>query len=689
MIGGNVDDELNRILKKTQVSSTHNLLPDEIACVTAAFVSSTTDAATVRSKAYVVLSAFCQAVRDKKGRTADDATKLIVNTFEPTVLQLLGETNEIALLKGISFLTALFQVDSHAASTIFSQDGVVENLMDTADLSPSPLLCQEIAHLLGQACGHKICRAIVTPQIVRWLEFNSRQFSDLTLQGAASVALIKLSKGAASDNPEHGTPEVQSGLTDELADRMVNIILSGQTTSSFDAVEGLAYLSADPRIKESLSKNPNFLQRLFALVPVQKYDTKASDLNPTLAFGVVLIISNLTSFRPRLTEEQKQMEKLKRMTKVNKGIPEAEDGNSALDDDDHVKARIRSLVASGVLPVFPAALGATDSPGVRLNVGKSLLCIVEERENRGKVLQSGGTKVLQSIINKVLSTQPTNGKPKQFPKQFPLAAADLEVVQALAKLAITSSPVQVFGPNIGAMYDAIRPFSILLQHPASNLLQRFEAIMALTNLASQSSEVASRIANAEGLMDKVELLLLEEHTLVRRASVELICNLISGADVVFERYSSDSSSSASKIHILLALSDVEDLPTRLASSGALAIITSAPTACAALIALQFDKHRFLSVMTQLIDPSTLPKQEAEDEGSLESDPGLVHRGIVCVHNVLQSITDAQVRERISKEAAESGLLMALIQLVKGQGLVKDKAIVQQAAEIVRVLTNIT
>lgn len=685
MISGNVDDELNQILKKTQASSIHNLLHDEIACVTSAFISNTPDAATVRSKAYVVLSAFCQAVRDKKGRTADDATKLILNTFEPTVLQLLGETNEIALLKGISFLTALFQVDSLAASTIFSQDGVVENLMDTVDLSPSSLLCQEIAHLLGQACGHKICRAIVTPQIVRWLEFNSRQSADLTLQGATSVALIKLTKGSASDNPEHRTPQVQNGLTDELANRMVNIILSGQTTSSFDAVEGLAYLSAEPRIKESLSKNSNFLQRLFALVPVQRYETKASDLNHTLVFGVVLIISNLTSFRPRLTEEQKQMEKLKSMTKVNKGIPEAEDKDSELDDDDHVKARIRLLVASGVLPVFPAALGATDSPGVRLSVGKSLLCIVEERENRGKVLQSGGAKVLQSIINKALSTPPTKGKTKQSP----LAAADLEVVQALAKLAITSSPLQVFGPNVGAMYDAIRPFSILLQHPASNLLQRFEAIMALTNLASQSTEVASRIANAEGLVDKVELLLLEEHTLVRRASVELICNLISGADVVFERYSGDSSNSASKVHILLALSDVEDLPTRLASSGALATITSATGACAALITLQFDKHRFFSVMTQLIDPSALPKQEAEDEEPLGTDPGLVHRGIVCVHNVLQSITDAQIRERISKEAAESGLLRALIQLVKGQGLVKDQAIVQQAAEIVRILTNIT
>ncbi|KAF8971710.1 hypothetical protein BDZ97DRAFT_1650556 [Flammula alnicola] len=688
MAANDVDESLNQILKKTQTQSERKLLPDEIACLTSVFLSTRSDATTIRSKAYVVLSAFCQGVRDVKGKgkEPDDTTKRIVDTFGPTVLQYLGETDETPLLTGISFLTALFQVDSQAASAIFTQEGVVENLMDTVDLSPSPLLCQEVAHLLGQACGHKSCRAVITSQIVRWLEFKSRQSTDLVLQSAASVALIKLSKGSASDAPENGTPEVRSGQTDELAERMVEIIISGQITSAVDAVEGLAYLSTDPIVKETLSKNSTFFKRLFPLVPVHKAgaSTASSDLNPTLIYGVLLIICNLTSFRPRLTEEQRQMEKLKGMTKAAKGLSEETDTASSLDDDDHVKARIRLLIASGVLPVFPAAIAASDSPGVRLSVGKSLLGIVEEKENRGKVLQAGGAKVLRTIIKQSLSAHPDTSKSKQAN----LNPTELQTIQALAKLAITASPVQVFGPNVGAMYDAIRPFSILLQHPSSNLLQRFEAIMALTNLASHSADMSSRIAQAPGVLDKVELLLLEEHTLVRRASVELVCNLIAGSDDTFERYSGDTPNSASKIHVLLALSDVDDLPTRLASSGALATVTAAPTACKALITLQFEKHRFLSVMVQLIDPSCLPKSQTEDsEGPLDTNAGLVHRGVVCVSNVFKSITDVKIREKMFKQATETGLLRALLQLVKGEGVVKDQGIIQPAAEALKAIMD--
>ncbi|KAF8204078.1 P-loop containing nucleoside triphosphate hydrolase protein [Pholiota molesta] len=618
MAANDIDDQLNQILQKTQSPSDYKLLPDEITCLTSVFLTKS-DASRHRSKAYVVLSALCQGVRDVKGKgkAPDDATKLIK----------LGETEETPLLQGITFLTALFQVDAQAASTIFSDEGLLENLADTVDISPSALLSQEVAHLLGQACGHKNCRGIITPQIVRWLEFKSRQSDDIVLQSAASVALIKLSKGAATDAPENATPEVRSGQADELAERMAAIITSGQTASAVDTIEGLAYLSTEPTVKETLAKNPTFLKHLFALVPTHKTgkSTDPADMNPALVYGIVLIICNLTNFRPRLTEEQRQMEKLKRMAKAGKGLEDDSNANSSLDDDDHVKSRIRLLITAGVVSLFPAAIAASDSPGIRNNVGKSILNIVEEKENRGKVLQAGGAKVLQNIIKQALSTQPAGTKSKDAN----VSTADLDTIQALAKLAITAAPVQVFGPNVGMMYDTIRPFSILLQHPSSNLLQRFEAIMALTNLASHSADMASRIAKSDGLMDKVELLLLEEHVLVRRASIELICNLIAGSDDIFERYSGDTPSSASKIHVLLALSDVDDLPTRLASSGALATVTAAPSACKALIALQFEKHRFLELMTQLIDPSCLPKRDTTEDGEqpLETDAGLVHRGV--------------------------------------------------------------
>ncbi|KAJ3502141.1 hypothetical protein NLJ89_g9020 [Agrocybe chaxingu] len=682
MAATDVNEQLNQILKKSQEPTENKILPDEIASLTSAFLASRPDANDVRPKAYVVLSAICQGYRNAAGaeKDAEVATRTIIRLFQPRIVGLLGETDEPSLLTGVCSLTALFQVDPRAASAIFIQDGLVENLMDSVDLSPSALLCQEVAHLLGQAFGHEACRAVVTPQIIRWLEFKSRQSDDLTLRGASSVVLIKLSKGAGSDSPEDGTAEVRIDQTDELAQTMVDIIASGQSTSAIDAVEGLAYLSTDPTIKEDLAQNPTFLKQLFALVPSPKRtSTIKKGLDGTLIYGIIVVIYNITAFRPRFSEEQSQVEKLKRMAKASKGSSDAAEVNDILDNDEHVKARIHLLISAGVLPVFPAATVSSDSPSVRLLVGKTLLNIVEDKENRGKVLQAGGSKVLQTVIKQALS-QSDPGKDKQSN----LDAAELESIQALAKLAITSAPVQVLGPNVGAMYDVIRPFSILLQHPSSNLLQRFEAIMALTNLASHSADLASRIAKADGLLNRVELLLLEDHTLIRRASVELICNLIAGSEETFERYSGETSNSANKIHVLLALSDVEDLPTRLAASGALATVTAAPTACKALVSLQFERHRFLPVMTQLIDPSAFPSS-VDEEHPLETDPGLVHRGVVCVANVFMAVSEPQIRQRLSKEAQESGLLQALSQLIKGQGVVTDPSILQQAAGAIKAL----
>jgi len=673
MASKNLEDEkLNLILKK---GPQYNLTSEELTFLAFSFLPTNSDAASLRPKAYVVLSVICQEARrtESKRINPDDATQLLVRTFSSVVERFFAETEERPLLAGACFLTALFQVDHLAASSIFTKDGLLEGVMDSIDLSPSSSLSQEVARLLGQACGHKSCRRMLTPQIVRWLEFKSLQTTDLVLQCAASVALIKLSKGATSDSPEDKTLEVGSSETNNLAKGLTEIIASGQGFTCVEAVEGLAYLTVEPALKESLASNPPFLKQLFALMPTKKSATT----NPAIIYGVTVVICNLSSFRPPLTEEEKQVEKLKRMTKQGKAFPADEDKASLLDNDEHVKARIRSLISCGVLPVFPAAITATDSKGVRLNVGKSLLCIVEEKENRGAVLQAGGAKVLQTIIKQSPFWESHSAKETRD-----VDASELLPIQALAKLSITSSPIQVFGPNIGAIYDAIRPLSVLLQHPSSNLLQRFEAMMALTNLASHSPDVAARITKVGGVVDKAELLLLDDHNLVRRASVELICNLIVGSDEAFDRYTSGDRSSASKIHIFLALSDVDDLPTRLAASGALATLSAAPGACKTLIDLQFESHRFFTVLKQLIDPFPPP-----DTQSPEMNMGLVVRGVVCVANVFKSIKSNAVREQISKEGMESGLLQALIQLAKGEGASKDPSAMHQATEALSALAG--
>ncbi|KAG6813225.1 hypothetical protein H0H92_013112 [Tricholoma furcatifolium] len=678
-------------LKETPQAHVSGSLPDELTYLITAFLPS--NPADQRSKAFLTLSAFCQGVRNSPqtgSNQTDTNTETLVRAFGPPVVQRLADTDESVLLASVTFLTALFQVDWQSAASIFREDGVLESIMDSVDLAPSNDLSRSVAQLLSQAAGHKPSRGALSPQAMKWLTFTSSSSSDTNTRAGATTAIIKVSKGSALDNTEAAGDAVVDAQTssgdrkdEDLAASMREIVISADdAASASEAVEGLAYLSVDPVIKEKLSQDTTLLKRLFTLVPNAK--TSASSNPPTtLGFGVLLIVSNLCAYRPRLTEEQSQIEKLRTMAKssnTNTKTP----SSSPLDDDAHVKTRVRRLVNAGVLDIFTAVI-RSDTVGVRSLAGKALLDIVEDKDTRGKVLQSGGAKVLVHIIKHGIPSLPSS-KSSQAPA---LDASILNAIQALAKLAITSSPVQVFGPNEGAMYDIIRPFSLMLQGASSTLLQRFESMMALTNLSSQSAEMATRIAKSEGLLQKVELLLLEDHTLVRRAAMELICNLIAGSDDVFERYGggNNPSGTKSKLQIMFALSDVDDLPTRLAASGAVATLTSAPSACAAVVALQSERHRVFPILAHLIDPRAAVRDDDEGEVDLETHPGLVHRAIVSTRNIFLGISDRVIVKKLAKEAEAAGLQQALMNFIKNEAGKADAGILRPAVEALQVIMD--
>ncbi|OBZ80016.1 Protein unc-45 A [Grifola frondosa] len=664
-----LDADLDNLLKKSQDKACTTLLPDELSLLINVFLPSNT--LLIRSKAYIVLSACCQRLRSD-APTPDAGTESICSILRQPVTSRLADMVENELLAGLSFLSALFEVDWQSAAAIFQQDGVADGVADSVDLFPTvPSISRAVAHLLGRASGHKACRALVSSEQLLWLECKARQTEDSELRAAAAVALVKLSKGAGADAAEVGGAQKQgAGAGDEdLVKLMKGLVVDGHDTSSLgDAIEGLAYMSTDSSVKEVLSKDPSFLSKLFSFIPRRKGATSQSleDMAVSPIYGAVVIISNLCAYRPRLTEEEAQMAKLRRMAKTSGGQSQNLDESNPLEDEEHVRARGRRLIKAGVVDALTAAVRATESRAVRLAAGKAFLCLVQDRENRGKVLQSGGAKSLMLIIQGCL---PASDPALQSNKVPDLDASDIEPIQALAKLAITASPVQVFGPNEGALYDAIRPFSLMLVHPNSNLLQRFEALMALTNLSSQSAEGATRIARAEGLLNKVELLMLEEHTLVRRAATELVCNLVAGCEEMFDKYGgTKTSASASKLQVLVALCDIDDLPTRLAASGALATLTSSPDACETLLELQRERHRVLPILGRLIDPSIVSAPEGDDDNEVveiggEADPGLIHRGVICVRNLFLGVGDASAQE-LAMDADHVGLVRALVETVK-------------------------
>jgi len=189
------------------------------------------------------------------------------------------------------------------------------------------------------------------------------------------------------------------------------------------------------------------------------------------------------------------------------------------------------------------------------------------------------------------------------------------------------------------------------------------------------------VAQADGLLTKIEFLMLEDHILIRRAATELTCNLVAGSDSVFKKYS-DGNPAKSRLHILIALSDVEDLPTRLGASGALAILTSSPDTCRSLFELECEHHRVLPILTTLINP--LP---VSDELDVRTTPdlGQVHRGVVCIRNFFINL-DPTLRKRLKEEVELTDMINGLITTMKGN---TEKAeILRPTAEALKCLMDL-
>ncbi|KZT30780.1 ARM repeat-containing protein [Neolentinus lepideus HHB14362 ss-1] len=668
-------DALIRRCSSQNKPSEVSISSEELSCLRNAFLPS--QSPHTRAKSFVALSAFCQAVRNSKQPSAEPVAEHLAKVFSSNVQDGLADTKEDDVLSSISFLVALFQVDASSASIIFREDGVITSLMDAIDICPSDNVALEVAHTFSQACGHKTCREALPTDAVQWLRTIASQTKNSALRAAAAVALVKLSRGALSDSDSSKIVETQIDSKEQmdLVDIMKGMTISGNDLSVLsDAIEGLVYMSAEPAVKEILSQDPSFWKQFFSYIPKRKINDPPTSIPSSIIYGIVTVALNVCAYKPRVTEEETQMLKLRKLANAGK-MTEAQD--NPLDDDSHVRARCKLLVEVGLVGALSAIVKVTDSQGVRTGIGCTILYLVEEKENRGKVLQEGGAKAL-SVIIRTRMTEARKDKARNA-KHLALDPPDLQAIQALAKLAITSAPFQVFGPGEAVLYDAIRPLTQLVLHPSANLLQRFEGMMALTNLSSANAEVASRIAAADGLLNKVELFLLEEHKLVRRAAMELICNLLAGSDDLFKRYSESSS----KLHVLVALSDVSDVPTRLAASGGLAQLTASPVACVKLLALQKERHRLLQIFVQLISPTSDSNGE---QGTDQARRGLVHRGVVCVRNFLTSLGGETIKD-LSSEIVAAQLPKALVTVAQEYRNTNNAPVLVPAAEALKLLLD--
>ena len=101
-----------------------------------------------------------------------------------------------------------------------------------------------------------------------------------------------------------------------------------------------------------------------------------------------------------------------------------------------------------------------------------------------------------------------------------------------------------------------------LLHPDKSALENFEALLGLTNLAQVNKSVRKAIMKE---FVNIEQYIYDEHPMLRRGSVECMCNLVQEEDAA-EYFRKDNND---RVKLMVLYLDSEDMPTSLAAAGVL------------------------------------------------------------------------------------------------------------------------
>lgn len=641
--------------------------------------------------------------------TSPSPSSLTLQSFQSTLHSLLSGTNSSELIRGLSTLSALLQVSPRFVNQLLldkEDESLRLVLRDTVEHVSRPIKSKggkgkekekeeqkALVELLSLASGQIGMRKLVKESAGEWLESLLGENEDSEVKAMAAVGIVKLRLGKKESDSTTGLPrkddeeeKPSNWSLEDLAKLFVDLVVGekdkatkGDDRVLVSSLEGLAYLTLtpSPEIKRIASQS-SFLDIVFSFASTStttKSSQPPTSSNAARDYAIATLLHHLTNFpTPEDSQsEAAQVERLKRFASAGGGTGGKNTNLAPSESVEQIVSRIISIVKHSTSPI-PTVRLLCLSPSLQTRrlAGQILHSFVTPQTLRGHLLQSGVARFLLTLIRNI---------PTPFDPIF-----DLAPVQALSKLFITSNPLLIFGPTPSSplLFEASQAITLPLGVSSSSsvpLLATFESLMALTNIASLSPELTDRLTrlitlrdrtSSNQLLNAVEELLVNENKMVRRAAIELVCNLVvSQKGIEYFEPSTQTSTSTNRLHLLLALASSEDVPTRLAATGALTSLVCSKTISISLAT----SEKYVELML----------------GGLEDDePGVRHRVYEVwrgIGEVLGEVEEDQERARVRERLGKGNVVRELESAREREDVVELRESIEGALEGIKKLLN--
>jgi len=347
---------------------------------------------------------------------------------------------------------------------------------------------------------------------------------------------------------------------------------SGAKTSVERGIEVVTYLITKTIVKEEVAHGfkATSESKYSALELLVKISENTGAGENVSTFGIASIFQ-LMAVTPLILRKEafegkeitlEQYDEIQRMQKTQ-DEKEMEDESELKDDnEDQCAERVVKMTNAGV----PRALiqlikGSSD---------QSFEQIVLALNRMANVQSVRGTMIQQGVLSALIKAEKSEVNPSDIRKKI-----IRNIRHCLAKLLVTTNPgLLTSAQNMGS----IKPLIQLVREIDSNDLQKFEALLSLTNLLSMGDSTKNKVSAEKGIAS-LKYAMFSDHPLVKKAATECLCNMVGNEDFMKMLQNVDEL----RLWLALASDFEENHECARAAAGCLAMATGDPFIAKTLI----------------------------------------------------------------------------------------------------------
>lgn len=439
----------------------------------------------------------------------------------------LSEGQPEGMCDAINLVSAVFLIDIETGLLVLRLEGFLEEIWAESEEFEQMLV--PVLEMLSTACMSKEAREIINSRCFEMLQsYLQADSTDGTVYALATTILCKIGG-------------INSGWDVKAKQEAVSILVSSarHTKQLNSILEALMFLSTDTLLKDSIAGQMCTIHRSITLL-------SSSDFSK-MAYTLSVLIHNLIDVAHEVEDAI-----------TSKQILTAT--GAKVNTDKNALERLNVLLDGDLIKVL-SLLFRSKSKAVRRNVADIMYWMSHLPSARSTLTAMGAIRYLCSFLQ--VATNDLSPLEKQ------------RVSQSLAKILISVDPNLAFNSSASSATDVIVPLSDLLGHSKNDSLSIFEATLSLTNLSTLGEMECMIIIRAwDDILDNLH----SDFLLVRRATTELICNLVV-SDVGATRFLCPEPTGTQNLNNFMNLMTCNDFDTRRAACGTVAVLSYHEETC--------------------------------------------------------------------------------------------------------------